>query len=109
MPKIQFHPTRDRLEIEFDGVPSRDIRRAINEVGFIFDGRAMVWHLREKNVVYAPGKIAPAFVDGWQKALDVLRRLFGVTADECEKFSSRRDCAHTRAGERGMEEACGII
>jgi hypothetical protein len=107
--QIEFHHSRDRLEVEFDSVPSTGIRGAMNDVGFVFDGRARVWHLREKNITYGKGNPAPLFVNGWQNALAVLTRLFGLTRDESLVLSRQRDCAHTQAAERGMEEACGII
>lgn len=105
-PEIEFNT---RLELNFDGVPDRNLRKAMTDVGFLFDGRKMVWWLREKNTVYTPGKVAPVFVNGWDKALDLLVARFGVTLDECAKLSARRDGEAQCAADRGMEAACGII
>ena len=98
MPKIQFN--NHRIELSFEAIPSPAIRNALKAACCRWDSRKSVWYDTRS------GKLIR--IDKQAELLAFCKRTWGTTDAEIKTIIDAQDFAITQAGERGMEEACGI-
>ena len=106
-PIIGFHPNRRRIELSFDGIPSPSIRNALKSACCQWDGRNRVWY-QYRSTAYDHGARGLKLIDKQAELLAFCKRTWGVTDAEIKAINEAVDFAAAQAGERGMEEACGI-
>ena len=105
--EIEFNDRRRRLEIRFSNIPSTQIRGEMKRRGFWWDGKVGVWHLaRPVTVVYVRNE--PVVQDGFEYALRMCGDYLGLAQEKADQIRKAFNFACQQAGERGMEEACGI-
>lgn len=102
--KINFN---ERLEIQFDSIPSPAIRAEMKKRGFTWDSRKMVWHLyRPVSVRFVRNE--PVITDGVEYALQFCCDYLGLTAEDRANIKKKMDFASVQRAEQSMEESCGI-
>ena len=105
MPKIQFN--RQRIELSFDAIPSPAIRNALKSACCQWDKRHSVWYqAHSTHYDTRSGKLT--LIDKQAELFAFCKRTWGLTDAEIALIKQVADFAITQAGERGMEEACGI-
>ena len=105
MPKIQFN--RQRIELSFDAIPSPAIRNALKSACCRWDSRHSVWYQAESTKYDSrSGKLI--LIDKKAELFAFCKRTWEITDAEIALVNQAADFAITQAGERGMEEACGI-